>query len=330
MVINDDIFVIEFDGLITWEEMHEIKYQIKNHIRTKKLIGVLCIFHKLENPDKELDQNITYLFSFIPEEEDIDASCIKIVTSDNRIMTTLLNEPKYRQIDKVESYMEAFMKIKSVHLNKKNLGISLDHITEKTALMENLYDIRGKLVRKAGESFTKDELMELRKNDVDKFYYANELNLIGIEIDMADLKKDAENLLIKHSEHGENVSTGNLHKKLILIVEDDPITQKLLAKMIEKLGFQFKIIGNGAEALKQAPLTNPDLILLDLMLPGLNGVEFYKQYRKLPISLSASVIVMSAINKKEVIEPLLAMGVKDYLLKPFDVNQFIKKILQYM
>jgi CheY-like chemotaxis protein len=110
------------------------------------------------------------------------------------------------------------------------------------------------------------------------------------------------------------------------VVDDDGIAQKLLAKILEKMGYGYKLISNAAEALKFAALSNPNLILLDLMMPGFNGVDFVKQYSKLPKKYASPIIVISAIMRKDVIEPLLKMGVKDYLIKPIDIQSLTKKI----
>ncbi|PKL13128.1 MAG: DNA-binding response regulator, partial [Spirochaetae bacterium HGW-Spirochaetae-6] len=78
--------------------------------------------------------------------------------------------------------------------------------------------------------------------------------------------------------------------------------------------------------LKLAIQYNPDLILLDLMIPKMNGPQFIKKYRELRQKHLSPIVVVSAVSRSDVIQPILKMGVKDYILKPISLEMLNEKI----
>jgi len=82
--------------------------------------------------------------------------------------------------------------------------------------------------------------------------------------------------------------------KLILIVEDDRDLSRLVAEVLESAGYRTAIAANGYEALKQLQTNTPDLILLDMMMPGMDGWQFREEQRKLPAMASIPVVTVTA------------------------------------
>lgn len=111
------------------------------------------------------------------------------------------------------------------------------------------------------------------------------------------------------------------HKK-ILIVEDDPHIADLIRLYTEKEGWAPVIAKDGAEALSLFNSSNPDLIILDIMLPDLDGVEILKQVRTMH---TIPVIFLTA--KSEEIDKILGLelGADDYLTKPFSPKELIAR-----
>ena len=101
---------------------------------------------------------------------------------------------------------------------------------------------------------------------------------------------------------------------LILIVEDYPSLQKIYSMAVQEAGHEFLIAKDGAEALKQATERNPDLILLDLLMPGVNGPEFLKRFdlKKHP---QTKVIVFTNMDHPTLRAELSALGADMYLTK---------------
>jgi|TARA_R110002051_G_scaffold88179_3_gene155391 two-component system response regulator VicR len=114
-------------------------------------------------------------------------------------------------------------------------------------------------------------------------------------------------------------------KKRILIVEDDEMAIKLLQLLLEKEGFELVIARDGNQGTEALKTANPDLILMDIMLPYKSGMEVIsiakKNLKDVPI------IVLSYLGKvNQTNEEALRLGVSDVIAKPFVVPKLIAKI----
>ena len=111
-----------------------------------------------------------------------------------------------------------------------------------------------------------------------------------------------------------------MDKPRILIVDDDENIAELISLYLNKECFDTRIAGDGETALTMVEEYNPDLILLDLMLPGMDGYEVCQQIRR---THETPIIMLSA--KGEVFDKVLGlkMGADDYIIKPFDSNEMV-------
>lgn len=100
----------------------------------------------------------------------------------------------------------------------------------------------------------------------------------------------------------------------VLVIEDEPDTVILLKHILRSAGFNVMGALNGSDALKKCAEIRPDLIMLDLMMPDMDGWETYRYLRQMT---DTPVIVISAVGAKDEIVKTLRMGVDDYLTKPF-------------
>ena len=113
-------------------------------------------------------------------------------------------------------------------------------------------------------------------------------------------------------------------EKLILIVEDEPKIAAILADYLRAQGgFQSKVVERGDEALYQFQSEQPDLVLLDLMLPGMDGIEVCKQLR----AESQVPIIMVTARVDEIDRLLgLELGADDYICKPFSPREVVARV----
>lgn len=108
----------------------------------------------------------------------------------------------------------------------------------------------------------------------------------------------------------------------ILYVEDEPDIQAVAQVALEAVGgFALEICGSGPEAIEKAPGFEPDLILLDVMMPGMDGPNTLKALRELPETVQAPVVFMTAKVQPHEVEQYKAMGAVDVIAKPFDPMQ---------
>ena len=114
--------------------------------------------------------------------------------------------------------------------------------------------------------------------------------------------------------------------KTILIVDDELSILVPLQFLMEKEGYAVKLAQSGKEAIEKIAAIRPDLILLDIMLPDLDGYEIYQIIRQRPEWESIRVIFLTAKNRDADIAKGLAMGADAYITKPFANTQLIEKI----
>ena len=124
-----------------------------------------------------------------------------------------------------------------------------------------------------------------------------------------------------------------MNKPLILAVEDDTAVRNLITTTLETQDYRFHTAANGAQAILEAASQKPDIMLLDLGLPDMDGVEVIKKIRSwsnLPI-----IVISARSEDRDKIEALDA-GADDYLTKPFSVEELLARLrvilrrLQYM
>jgi two-component system KDP operon response regulator KdpE len=109
----------------------------------------------------------------------------------------------------------------------------------------------------------------------------------------------------------------------ILVVDDDPQIQRMLSSQLSARGYEVRIVGDGPEALLAVADWNPDLVLLDLTMPGMDGVEVCRQLRDWA---SAPVILLTATDQPLTKIAALDAGADDYLTKPFHMGELLARI----
>lgn len=109
----------------------------------------------------------------------------------------------------------------------------------------------------------------------------------------------------------------------ILVVDDDPAINEMLTIVLEAEGFATESVTDGAEAVAAFHSTDPDLILLDLMLPGMNGVDICREIRK-----ESAVPIVMLTAKTDTVDVVLGLesGADDYITKPFKPKELVARI----
>ncbi len=115
--------------------------------------------------------------------------------------------------------------------------------------------------------------------------------------------------------------------KNILIIEDDEFLRGLISKKLFAEDFKISVAVDGEEAVKKIKEEKPDLILLDLILPVMNGFEVLSKIKKDSSTNSIPVIILSNLGEKEDIDKALTLGVVDYLIKAqFTPEEIVEKV----
>lgn len=112
-------------------------------------------------------------------------------------------------------------------------------------------------------------------------------------------------------------------KVRILCIEDDPQMRTFLQAQLKARNFQVQTVRDGAQAIDMAAIFQPQIVLLDLSLPALDGLTFLRRLREWS---SAPVIVLSAHDEEPVKIKALDLGADDYLTKPFSLNELLARV----
>lgn len=128
-----------------------------------------------------------------------------------------------------------------------------------------------------------------------------------------------------------NCQLKNKLMKKVLIVEDDKFLRDLLERKLKKEEFTIETAVDGEEAVNKINSWLPDLILLDLIIPKIDGFEVLRQTKSKPATKEIPVVILSNLGQQEEIEKGLNLGAVDYLVKahltPDEIIAKIKKIL---
>ena len=114
--------------------------------------------------------------------------------------------------------------------------------------------------------------------------------------------------------------------KRILAVDDELDVLLIVKTALQTEGFEVETASNGPDALKLAKETNPDLILLDVMMPGMTGFEVLKELKKHDATATTPVIMLTGVSERSKIVQAIGSGTTFYIIKPFDFEDLMEKV----
>jgi two-component system, OmpR family, alkaline phosphatase synthesis response regulator PhoP len=115
-------------------------------------------------------------------------------------------------------------------------------------------------------------------------------------------------------------------EKKILVIEDDPATSRLVDYSLRREGYQVITAFNGLEGIRKARNEAPDLVILDVMLPGMDGFEICHRLREEPATANMPILMFSAKAQDADKSTGLKVGADDYLCKPAAPADIVKKV----
>jgi two-component system cell cycle response regulator DivK len=118
--------------------------------------------------------------------------------------------------------------------------------------------------------------------------------------------------------------------KTILLVEDDFMNMKLAQHVLESEGYTVVKATTGQEALQQISNTYPDLILMDIQLPDIDGMTLVRIIRAKDTTRETTILALTACAMKGDREKILKTGYNDYISKPISVEKFISTVRRYL
>ena len=119
-------------------------------------------------------------------------------------------------------------------------------------------------------------------------------------------------------------------KPKVLIIEDDVATTKFLQFILEGEGFHAEVALSGIEGLEKIPVFGPQLLLLDVMMPGMDGYEVCRKLKDAPEAFRFPIVFLSAKALQEDVERGFSMGADDYITKPFTPPDLVARLRKVM
>ncbi len=116
----------------------------------------------------------------------------------------------------------------------------------------------------------------------------------------------------------------------ILVVEDNPMNMELAVDLLETYGYEITPAEDGFEALERVKVTKFDLILLDMQLPGMDGLEVLEKLKADPTTAGMPVVALTAHAMRGDEARFMEAGCAGYISKPIDVHQFKSMVAQYL
>ena len=112
-------------------------------------------------------------------------------------------------------------------------------------------------------------------------------------------------------------------KYSVLAVDDIPLNLLLVQKMLARFNFKMRTAANGQQALDAVAAEKPDLILLDLMMPGIDGFEVIRRLRGNPETADIQIVILSALNSNEDVVKGFNVGANDFIMKPIIMEKLL-------
>lgn len=112
----------------------------------------------------------------------------------------------------------------------------------------------------------------------------------------------------------------------ILLVEDDPVQIEMIRKHLESCGYTMVIARNGQEGIKAAQVEKPDLILMDMIMPGMHGLEAVIKLKENPLTTTIPIIALTIMSSPKFIQECYRAGIIGYIKKPYDPKTLVENV----
>ncbi len=117
-----------------------------------------------------------------------------------------------------------------------------------------------------------------------------------------------------------------MSEKKILVIDDDKLMRMMISECLIRNKYYAFCVDSGEAGIEAAIARNPHVIILDMIMPGIDGIETLKRLKAHPHTANIPVMMLTGISKSEDIATILKLGAKDYIVKPFEEENMLKRI----
>ncbi len=298
------------------KEKHTITYKnfhatmlglVENFLRdiVEQLYDALKEYHRLISSNASYENLLKWhavLFRDLKE----SLRFLKIAVSNNNVITNHIEEYRKNLINQIKTYqiLDEAKKIRPISLMRTHGRVKVDDLTIGDIFGHSLYTEDSTLVKEAYDPFSAQDITELKGKNIQKLY--------------------------KHNNLDKHLNPSDYH---IAVVDDDKAFTNLIGEQLRDLQFKVDIYNNGEKALKDISTTIPDLILLDIRMPSINGIAFLKalyNQEDEKVKIKIPVIMTTALVNEKLIRECLNLGAFDYIVKPISIDDLLVKITSYL
>ncbi len=159
-------------------------------------------------------------------------------------------------------------------------------------------------------------------------YFLTSLSMLSIDIQMAELKEQGDGADMPSEQKPATTGNQSKEKKTILAVDDTPFFLTTLKKILQDTGYKLLFVTSGSDALKSLEKHHPDLVLLDIEMPEMDGYELAAQIRKR--GEKAPIVFLTGNAKRENVVRAVEAGAADFIVKPVNKEGVLAKIERYI
>ena len=201
--------------------------------------------------------------------------------------------------DKHQSIFEEFSQVENKNYNYQGTGLGLPIVKK----LLTLYNSEIELKSSPGEGAVFSFIIDLEKDSTNQ---------------VLEYEKTLPNEVILNESAFSNFQ--------ILVVDDNKINQKITQKILETRHFRCTLVEGGEEAISMVKHRHFDLVLMDIHMPGINGLEATIEIRK--FNKNIPIVALTAVEADEILKSIHEVGMNDLILKPYDISQFLTTILR--
>jgi CheY-like chemotaxis protein len=266
-----------------------------------------------KNPPAEEDSRLMLVL-----EEDAETETADLERQMEELLASI-SESKLKLEKLVEAVLDEYAKVQALDQRIQRQQVDLSRTPAKRP-SKKLRPALNETVKSA-EIFPEERLKDNLKQEMECLQTIQHL--------LKSMNSLPEMLAVASGPLPREISAGPVDgKKTILIVEDDPVSRKLLNHFLEKENYKVLNAVSAEDGFQSISQEKPDLILLDIMLPGVDGFQFLSRLKESEPGPPPPVFVISSLAQESDIVKALQAGAMDYILKPFSPQVILVKISQ--
>lgn len=336
--VANNFLVVEVEGYLLCEQLFDFNVEV---LRASELFDgyatkrILVIFYNIETESFTYD-NIALLFDFFSTIPIESTDYLKILTDKEEIKSILKRHDRTSKFEFVNDYIDGINKLELATLNRE-LGIKIEFLKPGITLTADLFDINGRRLKNAYEVLNESDIHNFKIERIERVFYEADLKKLDENFTNSDniqqmrINKalDTVNPVNSRLIEDNSGAFGFLKNKTILLIEDDQAILDMLSTFLASKGFNVISSINSNSALDIALQKKPDLIITDLMMPYIDGLQLVERINKALKKNRPPVILITCAPTNENVIKARELGINGFIPKPIDFkNLFVKVAME--